>query len=198
METTKTAVTLPGEDLVEYLTVKEAAGLIGMSVTELTRLATAFQVPALWCLVDGADAPEPVFPLRLARRIAEQQTKADDETRPLVLPFFNLVRAYVAERAPTAVHEEAFRYGRPFLARAGSKWGDVHAHVRPDSVALFAAESDADVRLRSSRVAGRMLPLIHAKEIAGGLRDGNGIRVSRTWWRLPLSVTEGVLGGDQS
>lgn len=197
METKMTAVTVLAEDVVEYLTVKEAAGLIGMSVTELGQLAAAHQVPALWCVIDGADAPEPLFPLRMARRVAEHRKKADEETRPLVVPFFNLLREYVRERQPTGFHEQALKENRPFLARAGSKWGDIHAHVRPDAVAIFAAESDADVRLRSRAMVARLLPLLHAKEISGGLRDGDtGARVSRTWWRLPLSVTDAIADTD--
>lgn len=199
MEATKTAaVTVPAEDVVEYLTAKEAAGLIGIPVTTLTKLATAFQVPALWCLLEDADEPEPLFSLRLARRIKEQHTTADDETRPLVLPFFNLLCSYVSEREPSGAQDKALEEGCAFLARAGSRWGGLRAHVRPDALAVFAAETGAEVRLRSRAMVVRMLPLVHAKEIPGGLRDGDGVRVSRTWWRLPLSVTEGLLGGEES
>jgi hypothetical protein len=190
MNTTGKAASVPPEDVVEYLTAKEAAGLIGMSVNALVDLARAFQVPALWCLVDGAEEPEPLFTVRHARRIAEAQSKADDDTRPLVLPVFNLVRAFVDARPPTTAHVDALNGDRPFLARAGSKWGKLHAHVRPEALAMFAVESDADVRLRSKVVISSLLPLIHAKEITSGLRDGDGVRVSRVWWRVPLTIVD--------
>lgn len=181
---------VPREDVVDYLTAKEAAGLIGMSVTDLVALASAHQVPALWCQVEGSSEPEPLFTVPHARRIAESRTKATDETRPLVLPLYNLVRAFVEARPATAIHQDALKEDRPFLARAGSKWGHLHVHVRPEALMAFAIESGADLRLRSRPTIAAVLPLIHAKEIPGGLRDGNGIRVSRTWWRVPLTVVD--------
>lgn len=184
------------EDVIGYLTAKEAAALSGAPLAELLTLASAHQVPAFWVHVDGSDAPEPVFPLWAARRIAENWAKATDATRPLVLPLYNLIREYVRECPPVPSHNTAVATGHPLVCRAGSRYGALHVHVRPEGVAGYA-ENMRDQRfalqLRSINTVSEVLPLLHAQKITG-LRDGEGVQTGRVWWRLPLSIVNPAAG----
>lgn len=191
----RTIPVLP-EDVIGYLTAKEAASLAGVSVAELSALAATHSVPAFWVLVDGADAPEPVFPLWAARRIAENWVKATDVTRPLVVPLYTLLQSYVRECEPVASHNTAVATGHPLVARAGSRYGHRHVHVRPEGVAGFAENQGLDIRLRSISTISEMLPLVHAQKVTG-LRDGEGVQTGRIWWRLPLNIVDPGEGDDE-
>lgn len=183
------AVTLPPEEVENYLTAEEVSGMIKMPVTELVAQARTFQVPALWCVVDGADEPTPFFTLDFARRISVIRSGEPSETRKLVVPLYNLLREYVKEYPPVSLYADSVEDDRPWLGRAGSRWGRLHVHVVADAVATFAVEVGADVQLRTGRTVSKVLRLMRAQSVKGA-RDTFGHRVPRTVWRLPLTVVD--------
>lgn len=188
-------LSLAPEDVTEHLTLKEAAAVVGVPAAELLEQAVTHQVPAFWALLDGGQEPEPLFPVWVARRIADHQVKADDSTRPLVLPMFNLINTYVKERPPYSTHRDAVKSGHALVCRAGSRYGRPHVHVRPEALAAFAQDVGAHVRLHAPSVVTEMLPLLRAKRVTG-LRDGDGFQAGRVWWRVPLSVVDPAAGGE--
>lgn len=200
-ESTTTGRTIPvlPEDVIGYLTVRETANLADVPASELLALASAHQLPALWVKVDGTDAPEPVFPLWAARRIAENWTKATDETRPLLMPFFTLLQSYVRDCPPVASHNTAYVTRHPLVCRAGSRYGRLHVHVRPEGVSDYIENRELDLRSRplaSVATITELLPLLHAQKVTG-LRDGEGMQTGRVWWRLPLNIVDPGEGDDE-
>jgi len=182
-------VTLTPEEVADYLTAEEVAPLVKMSVADLTAAASTFQVPAVWCQVDGSDGPVPYFTVAFVRRIADiREDTEKSEYRMLVIPLFELVREYLKAVPPVMTYDESLENeGGPILGRAGSRWGNLHVHIRTDALCSFAVETGADVRLRAESTVRKVLRLMRAKDITGA-RDSEGVRIARTLWRLPLTV----------
>jgi len=182
-------VTLTPEEVADYLTAEEVAPLVKMSVADLTAAASTFQVPAVWCQVDGSDGPVPFFTVAFVRRIADiREDTEKSEYRMLVIPLFELIREYLKAYPPVATYDESLENeDAPILGRAGSRWGNLHVHVRAEALCTFAVEVGADLRLRTARTVTKVLRLMRAKDIAGA-RDSEGVRIARTLWRLPLTV----------
>ena len=186
---TLTLVSFAPEEVSEYLTAEDAAPMVKMSVSELTAAASAFQVPAVWCHVEGNDGPTPLFAVDFVRRIANIPQGDLTEERKLVIPLFNLITAYLAAYPPQHRYVEDL----PVLGRAGSRWGPVHVHVRSEALCAYAVDTGADVRLRAESTVVRVLELVRARKVMGA-RDMEGVRIARALWRLPLTVVNP--GGD--
>lgn len=190
MTTRLAMVTLAPEEVAEYLTAEEVAPMVRMSVGDLTAAASTFQVPAVWCQVDGNDGPTPLFTVAFVRRIADIQDSVKSEDRMLVVPLYNLIKEYLAANPPVWTYSDSLdNEDCPVLGRAGSRWGKLHVHVRSAALATFAVEVGADVRLRAERTVSKVLRLMRAKDVTGA-RDTEGVRIARTLWRLPLTVAD--------
>lgn len=187
-----TSPTFPDAAGAFTLTAGRAARTLNMTRTELldlTRSGCAFALlvpPSL-----TTDRPPLRYAPGLLADIRDRLESRTDELRAAEIRVVAVaLRAYLAERPPLEVYDQAVKEGRPVLGRNNS--GHILAHVQWDVLVSWVqraaplAGPAAHAAMPSH--AALALERLGCIQVRGVRAVGDGRQRWHTWWRVPRSM----------
>lgn len=178
-------------ELALFLTVDQAATLVGVPASQLRAQLDLGQVPVLWGQTATSTAPEPFVSHRVAQELARRiDAMSARNTESRVMEIRAALRDYLAARPPVREYAVAVATDAPYVARAGNRHGMDAAHIQVSAFRAFQRERSAPAVDQMGATIESALDFLGAR-LMRGLRDDHGTPRGRVWWRLPATMWRG-------